>query len=135
MNDQLLGTPTSQRWASGMIISSIGLVTGLAHLDHLIEDAYAMPVVSSILFPLGLSVGLLRAGYWLAKSDYGSEQAVSIVIWSVIGAVALTLSGAVVQHAVSVTGDTTVMIVLPSSVTEGTAIGFAYGVYAIWNDE
>ncbi|RRJ32158.1 hypothetical protein [Halocatena pleomorpha] len=135
MSNQLPGTPTSQRWACGMIIGSLGLVTGLAHLDHLIEDAHRFPVVSGILFPLGLSMGLLCAGYWLVKSDYGGEQAVSIAIWSIIGAVVLTLSGVVVQHSVLVTGDAKVIIVLPSSVTEGTAVGFVYGVYAIWSDE
>lgn len=125
-----------------MGISSVGLITGLAHADHLLEDTHTVPVVSSILFPLYLSVGLLYAGYWLGKSDYRGEQAVSIAIWSIVGAVVLTLSGAAVlaadillhQHAVPVTDGRRAIIVLPSSVTEGTAIGFAYGLYAAWSD-
>lgn len=124
------------------MISSVGLITGLAHVDHLLEDTHTMPVVSSIMFPLCLSVGLLYAGYWLGKSDYRGEQAVSIAIWSVVGAVVLTLSGTVVlatdtiihQHAIPATDSSRATIILPSSVTEGTAIGFAYGLYAAWSD-
>lgn len=101
-----------------------------------------MPVVSSIMFPLCLSVGLLYAGYWLGKSDYRGKQAVSIAIWSVVGAVVLTLSGTVIlatdmmihQHAIPATDGSRAVIILPSSVTEGTAIGFAYGLYSAWSD-
>lgn len=142
MTNLSAGIPSSQRWISGVVISSVGVVTGLAHIDHLLEDIHTMPVVSGIMFPLCLSVGLLYAGYWLGKSDYRDEQAVSIAIWSVVGAVVLTLSGTVVlatdmllhQHAVPVTDGGTAIIILPSSVTEGTAIGFAYGLYAAWSD-
>lgn len=129
------GTPVSQRWISGVVVSSIGTITGLAHIDHLIEDLHTMPIVSSIVFPLCLSVMLLYAGYWLGTSDYDGEQAVSIAVWSIAGAVVLTLLGTLIfatdillhHHTVPVTDSSTPTIILPSSVTEGAVIGFISG--------
>lgn len=71
---QLSEIPLSQHWISGMVISSIGVITGVAHADHLLEDLHTMPVVSSVMFPLCLSVGLLYAGYWLGKATTGTSK-------------------------------------------------------------
>ena len=87
MGRPLIGTPASQRRLSGVVISSIGVITGLMHIDHLLENLHTMPVVSGVVFPLCLSVVLFYAGYWLATSDYRGEQAVTIAVWSVAGAI------------------------------------------------
>jgi drug/metabolite transporter (DMT)-like permease len=142
MGMELTGTPVSQRWISGIVISSIGVITGLTHIDHLLENLHTMPVVSGIVFPLCLSVVLLYAGYWLGTSDYSGEQAVSIAVWSITGAVVLTLSGTLIlatdislhDHVVPATDGNAPTIILPSSVTEGTVIGFTYGIYETWRN-
>lgn len=126
------------RWGSGMCISGIGFVTALCHLDHLFEDLEGLPVVSSVVFPLLLSVALLGGGYWLGQSTDTGEQAVRVAIWSVFGAIILTLAGmaiAVYQNSVAVPGSRPAMVILPSSVTEGAAIGFVIGTYTIWKDD
>lgn len=123
-----------QRWISGVVISGIGLVTALCHLDHLLEDLNGMPIISSIVFPLLLSVALFGAGYWLAQSTYTGEQVVRVAIWSIIGGIILTLLGiaiAVYQHTVATSDSRTAFVIIPSSVTEGTAIGFIFGIYTI----
>lgn len=139
MGNRLIGTPVSRRWMSGIVISSVGVITGLMHIDHLLEDRHTMPIVSGIMFPLYLSVVLLYAGYWLGTSGYSSEQAISIAFWSVGGAIGLTLAGTIIlatdihlhQHAVPATDGSTPTIILPSSVTEGAVVGFIYGIYVV----
>lgn len=139
MNSQLIRTSAYQRWISGIIISVIGLMTGILHIDHLFEDLHTMPVVSGVVFPLCLSMILLYAGYWLGMSDYSGKQAVSTVIWSIVGAIVLTLLGSIIlaidiffhHHSMIVIDSSTPVIILPSSVTEGTAIGFTYGIYRL----
>ena len=132
---ELTGTSVSQCWISGVVVSSVGLITGLAHIDHLLENLHTMPVVSGIVFPLCLSVMLLYAGYWLGTSGYRGEQAVSIAIWSIAGTVVLTLLGTLIlaadillhHHIVPVTDGSAPTMILPSSVTEGAVIGFICG--------
>ena len=132
---ELTGTSVSQRWISGAVVSSIGLITGLTHIDHLLEDLHTMPVVSGIVFPLCLSVVLVYAGYWLGTSDHSGKQAVSIAVWSIAGAVVLTLLGTLIlaadillhHHMLPVTDGSAPTIILPSSVTEGAVIGFISG--------
>ena len=132
---ELTETSVSQCWISGVVVSSVGVITGLAHIDHLLEDLHTMPVVSGIVFPLCLSVVLFYAGYWLGTSDYSGEQAVSIAVWSVAGVVVLTLLGSLIlaadillhHHIVPVTDGSTPTMILPSSVTEGAVIGFIGG--------
>ncbi|WP_423746546.1 hypothetical protein V5735_19970 [Haladaptatus sp. SPP-AMP-3] len=136
-----IGTPAFQRRLSGMVLSSIGVITGLMHIDHLLENSHTMPVISGVVFPLCLSVVLFYAGYWLATSDYRGEQAVTIVVWSVAGAICLTLVGAAIftsdilvhHHSLPATSSNTPFIILPSSVTEGTVTGFIYGIYVTWS--
>jgi hypothetical protein len=129
------GTSVSQCWISGVVVSSVGLITGLAHIDHLLEDLHTMPVVSGIVFPLCLSVVLLYAGYWLGTSGHSGKQAVRIAIWSIAGAVVLTLLGILIlaadillhHHIVPVTDGSAPTMILPSTVTEGAVIGFISG--------
>lgn len=133
---EVAGIPVSQRWISGVVVSSIGVITGLMHIDHLLEDLHTMPVVSGVVFPLLLSMGLFYAGYWIATSDYSDERTVSIAVWSLAGGVGLTLIGTAIlfadilvhHHPFPATGDNTPFIILPSCVTEGTAAGLMYGV-------
>lgn len=142
MATQLTRNTAFQRWISGIVVSSVGAITGILHIDHFLEDLHTMPVVSGVVFPLFLSVILLYAGYWLGTSDYRGKQAASIAIWSIAGAIVLTLLGSIIlvtdillhHHTVPVTSSNAPMIILPSSVTEGTAIGFAYGIYATWKN-
>lgn len=125
------------RWGSGVCVSGVGFVTALCHLDHLFEDLSRMPVVSSVVFPLLLSVALLGGGYWLGQSTDTGEQAVKVAIWSVFGAIVLTLAGmaiAVFQNSVAAPGSRPAIVILPSSVTEGAAIGFVIGIYTIWKN-
>lgn len=137
MDPQLISNGDHLRWLSGLVIGGVGLATGLHHVDHLIEDVASVPVVSSIMFPLMLSVALLGAGYWLGQSDYSGEQAARVAIWSLVGAFVLTLSGTVIaayQHAVAAPGSRTAFVILSSSIVEGTAMGFLVGMYRTWND-
>ena len=137
MDKSLIASPVSQRRLSGFVISSLGLVTGLMHIDHLLEDLHTMPVVSGVVFPLCLSGVLFYAGYWLAISDSESEKAVLITVWTVLGAICLTLVGTVIltgdilahHHTLPAAGGDTPFIILPSSVSEGAITGFLYGIY------
>ena len=125
----------SQCWISGIVVSSVGLITGLAHIDHLLEDLHTMPVVSGIIFPLCLSMVLVYAGYWLGTSGHSGEQTVSITVWSIAGAVVLTLLGTLIlatdillhHHILPVTDGSGPTMILPSSATEGAVIGFISG--------
>ncbi|MFH5844353.1 hypothetical protein [Haladaptatus sp. CMAA 1909] len=142
MGRPLIGTPVSQRRLSGGVISSIGMITGLMHIDHLLENLHTMPVVSGVVFPLCLSVVLFYAGYWLATGDYRGEQAVAITVWSVAGAICLTLVGTAILTAdilvhhdsLPATSGNTPFIILPSSVTEGAVVGLIYGIYVTWSN-
>lgn len=132
---RLIGTSASQCWISGVVVGSVGLITGLAHIDHLLENLHTMPVVSGIVFPLCLSMVLLYAGYWLGTSGHSSEQILSIAIWTIAGAIGLTLLGTLIlaadihlhHHIVPVTDGSAPTMILPSSVTEGAMIGFISG--------
>lgn len=134
---EMAGTPVSQRWISSAAVSSIGVITGLIHIDHLLEDLHTMPVVSGVVFPLCLSLVLLYAGYWLWKTDYSDEQAISIAIWSIAGAIVLTLLGTLIlatdmllhHHTVPVAGGSGPIIILPSNVTEGAVLGLSYRIH------
>ncbi|MFH5801000.1 hypothetical protein [Haladaptatus sp. CMAA 1911] len=118
------------------------MITGLMHIDHLLENLHTMPVVSGVVFPLCLSVVLFYAGYWLATGDYRGEQAVAITVWSVAGAICLTLVGTAILTAdilvhhdsLPATSGNTPFIILPSSVTEGAVVGLIYGIYVTWSN-
>jgi hypothetical protein len=74
MGNRLIGTPVSRRWMSGIVISSVGVITGLMYIDHLLEDRHTMPIASDIMFPLCLLVVLLYAGYWLGQAAIAANR-------------------------------------------------------------
>lgn len=130
---ELFGKDYSRCWASS-IVAGIGVITGVIHVDHLLEDTATVPVISSIVFPLCLSLGLIGAGYWLWQGDdYTDTQTVKIAGWSIVGAVFLTLLGILIVLYQSVAGVESSIVVLAASVTEGAALGSVFGSYRMHN--
>lgn len=123
------------RHASGALVSSTGLISLLFHIYHFLTPPSPsfLAVISSVLFPLFISFGLIGAGGWLAQSDYTGEYALRIAVWSLGGAAIFmfsALSMTQYQTAVGVVLNRR-SVILADSVTGGTAVGFVFGIYAI----
>lgn len=129
---ELFGKDHSRCWASS-VVAGIGVITGVIHVDHLLEDTATVPIVSSIVFPLCLSLGLIGAGYWLWQGDYTDTQTIKIAVWSIAGAVFITLLGTFIVLYQSVAGVESSMVVLAASVTEGAALGSVFGGYRTYD--
>jgi hypothetical protein len=130
---ELFEGKTHRRYLASSVVAGIGVVTGVIHVDHLLEDTATVPIVSSIVFPLCLSLGLIGAGYWLWRGDYTDAQTVKIAGWSIAGAVFLTLLGIFIVLYQSMAGNESGVVVLAASVGEGATLGFVVGSYRAYD--
>jgi hypothetical protein len=131
---ELFGAVSYRRYLASSVVAGIGVITGVIHVDHLLEDTATVPVISSIVFPLCLSLGLIGAGYWLWQGDdYTDAQIIKIAGWSIAGAVFLTLLGTFIVLYQSMAGVESSIVVLAASVTEGAALGSVFGGYRAYD--
>jgi len=126
---------------SCLVTSGLGVGFFLSYLFCvLLNESYLQGL--EWLFPVGLllvsalSIGLVYAGYWVARSEFSAEDEWRVTIWTfagLIGALALTFWPIFYQRVVGVGIEDPIFVLLVSSGL-GANAGAVAGVYQIQSE-
>lgn len=111
-----------------------GLGIGLSALHglHVLQDGETLAtVVSGVLIPALFSVGVLTAGVWLWRRGVDGPDLVRVAVWSVLGAVSLSLGSALVILHQRAEGISMAQagFVIAGQASLGSVIGYVVGFY------
>ncbi|RRJ33484.1 ATP-binding protein [Halocatena pleomorpha] len=135
MTNQLDNKDRLWRLVSAVIIGGCGVVTGAINGLHFVTaNPDSFPTIAySIVLPICLSVGLVAGGWWTGRSSLSAPYTLRIAGWSIVGGGVFSISGGLMigyqQSMGSVLSEP--LFVLIDVSTGGTAIGFAFGLYAV----
>jgi PAS domain S-box-containing protein len=119
-------------------VAGVGVFLGILSLLHLLIDRDELITDTfEILVPLGIALGLVLFGGWLARSRYDPDQVFHIAGWCMGGIVVLALVGGwtvVLMLHESITVDESIAL-LASDLAVGAGAGALVGLYNVRRQE
>jgi signal transduction histidine kinase len=117
---------------AALVIASLGLLTMIVNLSHLITEFNEyMVVIGAVVPPLLLSVGLIGGSYWLWESDIDSRHHSVIVGWMGGTILAMSVVGTsnLIFEVAHGTGSPDFLFIAVNWITIGGFTGFLIGIY------
>lgn len=126
-------TSERTREALGLFVvfgSGLGMVA--LHAVHVFrEDENFVTILSGIVIPMILSLGLVAGGIWLWQSDVSGWAVLQVGVWCLVGSAVLGAGAVLIviyQQAKGVVLDDTLFVV-GDAVSIGSVAGFVVGIY------
>ncbi|MFB6132486.1 MAG: hypothetical protein ABEJ44_03670, partial [Halanaeroarchaeum sp.] len=122
---------TRARWLLGVSVGVLGVVLTVAHVVHGFADHPLLIQIFGVGIPLGLSLALTGAGFWLTIADIPTERAVLMGIWGLVAAgwMAVVGAGAILYESSTATYLPHTWFYLATFVAYGALPGLVGGWY------
>lgn len=122
-------TRSRHLWAG--VISSLGTVSFLANVPHLLTEDGLLAYVFGVFIPMSLSLGLIAMGYLVYESSLDTDLLPRVTGWTLVGVVGMVVVGAVIYLYQYVEGNvlTHGLFVALNLVTTGGIAGALIGTY------